>query len=141
VVVRGHSLRADEVRHTDVRGPVARRASGRRPVPRAPLLRTAGRNCAVPGHGERGQGTPVDGRGAVWERYAYHLVSRRQGGWLRDHVRPAHRAAGQERWSHGALRPTGLGPRHDQSVHVRQAIRLKRRLDVTHRRSIILSEI
>jgi len=122
VVVGGHGLRADEVRHTDVRGPVARPAPGRRPVPRAPLLRTAGRNRAVPGHGERGQGAPVDGRRAVRERVAYRLVLRRQGGWLRDHVRAAHRAAGQERWSHGAVRPTGLGPRHDRPVHVRQAI-------------------
>lgn len=122
VVVGGHSLRADEIRHTDVCGPVALRASGGRPVPRTPLLRTAGRYCAVPGHGKRGQGAPVGWRRAVRERDAYRLVLRRQGGWLRDHVRPAHRAAGQERWSHGAVRPTGLGPRHDQPVHFRQAI-------------------
>jgi len=65
VVVGGRGLRADEVRHTAVRGPVARRAPGRRPVPRAPLLRTVGCDRAVSRHGERGQGAPVDGSRAV----------------------------------------------------------------------------
>lgn len=73
VVVGGRGLRADEVRHTAVRGPVARRAPGRWPVPRAPLLRTVGRDRTVPRHGERGKGAPVDGSRAVQERDAIHL--------------------------------------------------------------------
>jgi len=65
VVVGGRGLRPFEVRHTAVRGPVARRAPGRRPVPRAPLLRAVGRDRAVSRHGERGQGAPVDRSRAV----------------------------------------------------------------------------
>lgn len=137
VVGRGDGVRPAAARHTAVRGPVAGRAPGRRPVPRAAVLRPPGRDRAVPGHRERGQVAPVVRRRAVPQRHA-HRVARAAGrcrgrrarravrrgprGRLRDRVRPAHRADGQERRSHGAVRPAGVGARPHTAVHVRQTV-------------------
>jgi len=63
----GRGVRPDEIRRTAVRGPVARRAPGLRPVSSAPLLRAAGRDRALPGHDERGQSAPVERCRAVRE--------------------------------------------------------------------------
>lgn len=79
VVSGGQAIRAAQVWHTAVRGSMAGRTTGLRPVPRAPVLRTAGRDRAVPGHGERGPVAPVVRRRAVQERYALRVAGTRTG--------------------------------------------------------------
>lgn len=128
MVVRGGGLRAAQVRYTAIGEPLAVCPAQRRPVPRAALFGTVRRDRAVSGHDERGPVASVVGHRAFSERDAHHLagahhpavdlLQRRRR--LRDHVRTAHRAAGQERRSHGAVRPTSLGSRFNQTIHVRQ---------------------
>lgn len=148
MVGRGPGLRAVEIRHTTVGGPVAGHAARSRPVPCALVLRTTGCDCAVPRHHERGQLAPVVGRRAVQERDANHLASelpvrrnrlgrsptetlfyglpvrRDRRGRLRDRVRAAHCADGQERRPHGAVRPTGLGSRPHRPIHIWRTVRM-----------------
>lgn len=130
VVGGGRGVRAAQVRHTAVGEPVAGRATGRRPLPRAAVLRPAGLDRAVPRHRERGPVAPVVGRRPVPERDAHRMAraragrpqQRHRGGRLRDRARPAHRAADPQRRPHGAVRSTDVGARSHHPVHVRHTV-------------------
>lgn len=121
---------APDQRRDAVGGPVAGRVAGRRSVPRVAVLGAAGHHRAVPGHHAHGPVAPVVGCERVQERDAHHLArrparparQRDRRGRLRDHVRPAHRVAGEGRRPHGPGRSAAVGPRPDQQVHDRQTV-------------------
>jgi len=91
-------------------------STGRRPVPRAVVLRTVGHHRAVPRHDAHGPIAQVVGSRAIQERDADHMArepsewrQRDRRGRLRDIVRSANRAVGQRRRPHGTGRSTDLG--------------------------------